>query len=256
MFATAVGGNVGKLSKKISDTAHRRVRQLEQRVESLIDLIAAKNASASNSDNGAIQTVTPESSAHTDAAPHESLVKQPTRYWIESPPFKAYDPVAEGVLDEEHAYRLVKEFQTSFVLSFPFIVIEGTGPALRRDTPFLFLAVLTVTAYDTPKIQCVLAEELRRQMARNIEHCQKSLEILQGLLVYGAWYHTFYRPANQQLAIIIQLCVALVQDLGLSSTAKVKPNKWSIADCGILRRPSGSLAEKRAYLGTYFLAVL
>ncbi|KAH7076804.1 hypothetical protein BKA63DRAFT_412401 [Paraphoma chrysanthemicola] len=225
-------------------------------MSSLLDLIAAKNASTSTFDNVAIQTVTPESSAHTDAAPNEPSAKQPARYWIESPPFEAYDPVAEGVLDEEHAYRLVKEFRTSFVLSFPFIVIDGTGPTLRRDAPFLFLAVLTVTAHKTPRIQCTLAEELRRQMARNIEHCQKSLEILQGLLVYGAWYHTFYRPANQQLAIIIQLCVALVQDLGLSSTAKVKPNKWSIADCGILSRPQGSLAEKRAYLGTYFLAVL
>ncbi|KAH7087002.1 hypothetical protein FB567DRAFT_560770 [Paraphoma chrysanthemicola] len=225
-------------------------------MSSLLDLIAAKNGSSGHSDNVAIQTVTPESSAHTDATPNESSAKQPAQYWNESPPFEAYDPIAEGVIDEEHAYRLVKEFQNSFVLSFPFIVIDGNGPVLRRNAPFLLLAVLTVTAYKTPRIQCVLAEELRRQMARNIEHSQKSLEILQGLLVYGAWYHTFYRPANQQLAIIVQLCVALVQDLGLSSTAKVKLNKWSIADCGIVSRSQGSLAEKRAYLGTYFLAVL
>jgi hypothetical protein len=232
------------------------VRQLEQRVESLIDLIAAKNASANTSNIAAhIQTVTPDSSAHTEAAPHESPANL-TRYWIESAPFEAYDPVEAGVLDEELAYRLVKEFQTSFVLSFPFIVIDGDGPSLRRQAPFLFLAILTVTSYDTPRIQSLLSDNLRREVARNIEHCRKGIEVLQGLLVYGAWYHTFYRPANQQLAIIIQLCVAHVQDLGLSSTAKVKPKRWSIADCGILGRPTGSLAEKRAYLGTFHLAVL
>ncbi|KAF2035936.1 hypothetical protein EK21DRAFT_106773 [Setomelanomma holmii] len=205
----------------------------------------------------ASSVVTPDSSAPTDdAAAHVSPTNAQARYWIESPPFEAYDPIDVGVLDEEHAYRLVQEFRTSFVSSFPFIVLDGDGPSLRRQAPFLFLAILTITAYDTPRIQCLLSEELRRQMARTIEHCRKSLDILQGLLVYGAWYHTFYRPANQQLAIIVQLCVALVQDLGLSSPAKPKPNKWSFADCGILGRPKGSLAEKRAYLGTYLLSVL
>jgi hypothetical protein len=68
-------------------------------------------------------------------------------------------------------------------------------------------------------------------------------------------YHAFYHPADQQLAIVAQLCVALVQDLGLSRNTAARDSKWSIATCAISSRPTGSLTEKRAYLGTFFLTV-
>lgn len=234
----------------------RRVRQLEQCVERLIDLIAAKNTTSGTCDSSVpVQLITPSSSASTDAPPPDSPNNPPARYWPESPNFQAYDPVDAGAIDEQHAYRLVEEFKTAFVLSFPFVVVDSDGPMLRQQQPFLFHAILAVTAYETPSIQQILSEELRRQVARVIEHSRKSLEILQGLLVYGAWYHAFYHPANQQLAIVIQLCVALVQDLGLSRNARLKPGRWAVTDCGIHGRPKGSLDEKRAYLGTFFLTV-
>ncbi|KAF2831676.1 hypothetical protein CC86DRAFT_142368 [Ophiobolus disseminans] len=235
-----------------------RVRQLEQRVESLIDLIATKNTTSTTPDSSTapVQVVTPDSSAPTDGAPPDSPPIPAPRYWVESPKFKTFDPVEAGLLDEQHAYRLVEEFKTSFVESFPFVIIEGDGSILQQQQPFLFHAILAVTSYATPRIQYRLSEELRRQLARIIEHSQKGLEILQGLLVYGAWYHAFFHPSNQQLAIIVQLCVALVQDLGLSRRTKPKPGKWAVTDCSMNERPKGSLAEKRAYLGTFFLNVL
>lgn len=161
-----------------------------------------------------------------------------------------------GVIDERHAHRLVEEFKTSFVECFPFVVVDVDASTLRREQPFLFHSILTVTSYASPQIQYLLSEELRRQLARIIEHARKSLEILQGLLVYGAWYHAFYHPASQQLAIVVQLCVALVQDLGLSRNGKSKPNKLSLTGCGTQGGPKGTLSEKRALLGAYFLTVL
>jgi hypothetical protein len=151
----------------------------------------------------------------------------------------------------------VEEFKTSFMEFFPFVVVEGETSELRSSQPFLFHSILTVTAWANPHLQYVLSEELRRQLARIIEHSQKGLGILQGLLVYGAWYHAFYHPATQQLAIIIQLCVAMVQDLGLSRNGKLKVGTPHMTECGVVNsRPTGCLAEKRAYLGTFFLSVL
>lgn len=241
--------------------ASRRVRQLEQRVESLIDLIAAKNTTSGTTDNDApIQVVTPESSAPTVAAVPDSPKLQAPQHWTETSGYKSvytpFDPVEAGFIDEEHACRLVEEFRTSFVPFFPFVVVDDNGKTLRKEQPFLFLAILAVTAHATPRIQFVLSEEMRRQLARIIEHARKSLEILQALLIYGAWYHAFFHPANQQLAIVVQLCVALVQDLGLSRNIRTKPGKWSVGDCAGSGRPKGTLAEKRAYLGTFFLNVL
>jgi hypothetical protein len=228
-------------------------------VESLIDLLATRNVNVTSKDSGnnvPIQTITPESSTATDTAPHESSTNPPAYYYFKSSEFPAYDPIEAGILDEQHAYRLVEEFRTSFILTFPFVVVEVDGPTLRNKEPFLFLAILTVTAYETPRIQYMLAGELKLQVARVVEHSRKTLGILQGLLVYGAWYHSFYHPANQQLATILQLCVALVQELGFSKNAKAKPGKWSIAECASINRSKGSLAEKRAYLGSFFLNVV
>jgi hypothetical protein len=236
-----------------------RVRQLEQRVESLIGLIAAKETDAptkGHDSTAPTQTVTPESSLPIDETPHVSPTEQNPRPSMDLVTFEAYDPVDAGVISEQHAYRLVQEFQQYFVWTFPFVVVDVDGPTLRRQEPFLFNAILTVTAYNTPPIQHMLSEQLRHQIGRIVEYSRKSLGILQGLLVYGGWYHGFYHPATQQLTVVVQLCMALVQDLGLSKPTRIKPVKWSASDCSILKRPTGSLAEKRAFLGACFLTVV
>lgn len=245
-----------------TDVILSRVRQLEQRVESLIDLIAAKKTVvpiiSATENTGPTHPFTPESSAEsnapTDAATQALPIEQLTRPQLDAVAFQTYDPVTAGLIDEQHAYRLVDEFKKSFVWSFPFVVVEVNGPTLRSQEPFLFHSILTVTAYDTPGLQCVLSDKLRHEIARIVEYSRKTLGILQGLLVYGGWYHGFYHPVTQQLTIVVQLCVALVHDLGLSKTAKPKPGKWPITDCGT-GRPKGTVAEKRAFLGTYVLSV-
>jgi hypothetical protein len=242
-----------------ADLICRRVRHLEQRVESLINLLAVRNIDVITKDADNIipvQTTTPESTAATDAASQDSSALPLSQYWIEAAAFQAYDPVEAGIIDENDAYRLVEEFRSSFISTFPFVVVDEDGPTLRSREPFLFHAILTVTAYNTPRIQHMLQGELRIQLARIVERSRKSLGILQGLLVYGAWYHAFYHPASQQLATIVQLCVALVHELGLSRNRKVKPGKWPVAEVAILSRSKGLLAEKRAYLGSYFLNVV
>lgn len=174
-------------------------------------------------------------------------------------PFEAYDPVKAGIISEHAASKLVEEFKQSFVLGFPFVVIPPSvdTDTLRTTCPFLFLSILTITSYRTPDIQRELGNQLKSQIAlRIIEHSHKSLEILQGLLVYGAWYHFFYRPANQQLAVVIQLCVAIVQDLALSKNPKEKEKKPRANEDPFATSPlmdRGSAGE-RAYLGTYYLA--
>jgi hypothetical protein len=128
------------------------------------------------------QVVTPESTASA------STPNDPGGSWSDPPTFQAYDPVEAGVIDEQYAYRVVEEFKTSFVTNFPFVLVETDAATLRQQQPFLFHAILTVAVYDSPRIQCFLGAELRRQVARIIEHSRKTLEVLQGLLIYGAWY--------------------------------------------------------------------
>jgi hypothetical protein len=242
------------------------VKQLEQRVESLIDLITANNAG--NTATTTDKAVQPRASEPAQVTPPQTETSPdtvdgtvPTLYPIgpsEAPTFQPYDPVAAGVIGEHHANDLLEEFRTHFVLNFPFVIIDDAAAStLRHKQPFLFHAIMAVTAYETPEIQCVLGDEFRRQIARTIEYSCKSLDILQGLLIYAAWYHTFYHPKTQQMAIIVQLCVALVQDFGFTSNRKEKaPLSSRLQFQGAnSTRPEDVIAGKRAFLGTYFLAV-
>lgn len=174
--------------------------------------------------------------------------------------FEPYDPIADKSLCPIHAGVLLNEFRKSFVLAFPFVVVSPTATvdSLRSQQPFLFLAIMAVTANDIPTTQSLLAQKLKEQIAvRIIGRSHKSLEILQGLLIYVAWYHQFYRPMTQQLSITLQLCVAMIQDLGLSKNPKDKARKTTLTEdqSGIAYKSQRTNAEKRVFLGTYCATV-
>lgn len=74
---------------------------------------------------------------------------------------------------------------------FPFVTIseESTVTSLARDSPFLLLAILTVAARCDTNIYHQLDHEFRSRLSQMIVvEGRKSLELLQGLIVYLAWY--------------------------------------------------------------------
>jgi hypothetical protein len=175
---------------------------------------------------------------------------------FDMPFYEAYDPITAGVVDEQHAALLLHEFKTKFIFSFPFVVVTDGLPTLRRDHPFLLHAILTVTSYASPHLQHELADELKRQVARLVEYSQKGLGVLQGLMVYVAWYHTFYHPATQQLGLLIQMCVAMAQDM---DSRNLKTSLSNVSEGRVIftadEKGLRSLAHYRALLGTYCLSV-
>jgi hypothetical protein len=101
-----------------------------------------------------------------------------------------FDPVDAGIVSEQDADARLKEFQNAFTQSFPFVVIPPSTSMndLRKNYPFLFLAIMTVTACKHPATQRDLVIRLRDEIAtRIIKNSHRSLELLQGLLIYAAW---------------------------------------------------------------------
>jgi hypothetical protein len=161
----------------------------------------------------------------------------------------AYDPIDAGLLNEPQANFQLDEFRHSFTKQFPFVYLEKSRdvPILRREQPFLFLSIMASTSYRMPTIQRILAAKFRDQIGSHISACTlQGLEILQGLLVHAAYYQYFYMPGTQHLAVVMQLCVAVAQNMGQSKTAR------TAHDMG--PRSEMSAADKRALLGTYYLA--
>lgn len=236
------------------------MKQLEKRVEDLMELLLTTNGttpSTPSTDSNSEAPAPPDLYHAAEGTPKRTKSQESSGLCIapESPKqsssdgFVAFNPVDAGLIDEDQANILLDEFRTSFMEQFPFVVVDVSVNAttLRRQQPFLFLSIMTATTYRTPTLQRLLAEKFRDQIAiRIIGNSHKGLEILQGLLVHAAYYQFFYRPRKQQLAVMIQLCIAMVQDLGQTKATR-QNHDMSVAS-------KRSQAEKRALLGVYYLA--
>ena len=108
-----------------------------------------------------------------------------------------------------------------------------------------------------PGLQRRLGEEVRIRIYRKVLYqSDRSLEDLQSLLIYAAWYcHYDRRDIHHQVFLVSQLCVTLAHDLGIASRRKT----WTTSDAKTVgSQPSlqDSNAQKRAFLGTYCLSCL
>lgn len=245
----------------------RRMKQLEQRVETLMDMLSATGDAPdllkTNSSTSAGARSGSSDTTHTDVpprpcdapgmSPHSALFDAFTpsnegKNGRQDEAAITYDPVVSGVLDEEVAMKYLEEFRRDYTDFFPFVVIDPSldVSTVRREQPFLSLSIMATMAYKTPSTQRTLNEAFRQQVAtRIVGSSHKGLEMLQGLLVHAAYYHYYYQPGQQQLALMIQMCVAMAQEIGLSRRIKCR-------DSDAL--PVLTTAENRALLGTYYLA--
>ena len=151
------------------------------------------------------------------------------------------------------ADRLLETFRRGFVNYFPFVVVPPTVSveALRHDNPFLFLCIIAVTSCEDPILQRRLGQEIKKQICdRLVMGHEVSMDLLQGLLVFVAWYQYFCVPGKHQYFLMLQLCVNMCHELRLDLNEKGKRGLETAQTQGRARNP----AEMRALLGTYCLS--
>lgn len=97
--------------------------------------------------------------------------------------------IEQRKIDLKQAEVLLSAFRHKAPL-FPFVIIpeKATVSSLSRNSPFLLLAILTVASgMDTP-LSHQLDHEFRYILSSKVVvEGQKSLDFLQGLLLYIAW---------------------------------------------------------------------
>ena len=104
---------------------------------------------------------------------------------------RSKDVIHKGLLTIDAANLLLNEFRATLMPHCPFVVISPqiSAEGLRRDKPFLFLAILTAALYDNMPLQRTLEKEVKKMISDcMIFDGPVSFEILQGLLVHLAWY--------------------------------------------------------------------
>jgi hypothetical protein len=103
---------------------------------------------------------------------------------------ESQDVIGKGIITYDKAEALIRGYGTH-APNFPFIVFSPTVSldSLRREKPFLLLSILTMASTSSQGLQDLLEAELRETLGRKvIFNCEKSLDLLQGLLIYLAWY--------------------------------------------------------------------
>jgi hypothetical protein len=91
---------------------------------------------------------------------------------------------------DQEANHLIEVFKFQMSPQFPFVIIplHLRARELRHEMPFLCRAVMVVASCKRVARQAVLRKEMMREICERVfMESEKSLELLQGLLVFVAW---------------------------------------------------------------------
>lgn len=173
---------------------------MEQKIESLYAILSTSQTSKAFPDPLAISHDSPpthEPASHVQLTPsyHSAPAERHVSHHfpVFSLPLSSFDDIRDvisrGIVNFDKAQEFLELYRLK-VATFPFVVV---GPSvslesLRRERPFLLLAILAYGAQDDSELQRVLETEIRETCSKRcIVNGEKSMDLLQGLLVYLAW---------------------------------------------------------------------
>ncbi|KAF1968204.1 hypothetical protein BU23DRAFT_572572 [Bimuria novae-zelandiae CBS 107.79] len=156
------------------------------------------------------------------------------------------DPVIRSI-SIIHMQSLLESYR-AMTTFFPFVLLprECFCKDLIQQRPILLFAVLTAASHDSPQLQASLSREFRKVVMVKIMNGEKSLDLLQGLLVFIAWHHHYIDLHAASVHLLLQMCVGIAGDLGLDDIPS--PTRSPIQ-----KQESWQREAKRAYLGCYYL---
>ncbi|KAL7621146.1 hypothetical protein AAE478_008462 [Parahypoxylon ruwenzoriense] len=118
----------------------------------------------------------------------------------------------------DSAKKLLDSFR-SMLPHCPCIVLPDDADVrcTARDMPFVLLAILAVTSCSTSlQGHSLYDEEFRKILGlKFVAGSERSLELLQGLVIYCNWYPFHLRPKNRQMLQYQRMAVDIVHDLEL-----------------------------------------
>ncbi|GAB7363415.1 hypothetical protein MBLNU230_g3692t1 [Neophaeotheca triangularis] len=133
------------------------------------------------------------------------------------------DVVERGVLSLATARHLIDLYKNDLVHHFYFVVIDPseTADKLRQTKPTLFLAVLAAASGSlNPQLSKTLDQEILQMYANKVHiKSEKSLEIVQALLVSSVWYSPPNKFEQLKYYEYIHMALTMALDIGLGSRA-------------------------------------
>lgn len=175
------------------------------------------------------------------------------------------DIVTRGLIDLQEAEVRLDLFRNKFQREFPLIELsdEVDVESMRRETPLLFMTVMSVTS---PGIEgkdrrpaCVSLYNQTTDciMYESMALGSKTLELLKCAILLTMWNNTPEIYHHQKIHFLTQLCIMLAIDLGLAGHAgdtKSRPRFEQIARPYVLPDPC-TYECRRLWLSVYISSI-
>ncbi|KAI8661409.1 Zn(2)-C6 fungal-type domain-containing protein [Fusarium keratoplasticum] len=246
-----------------------RVAQLEKKIDGIVSLLAAQKG---------LSPLTPESPqdvpAQQQPIPEDIQAVQlaPDRL---PPPIigRSDDDYADLELfpgfriTHDEATKRLEVYRRDYVPEFPFVPMPDSlaSHEFYSESRFLFWTILAVVSPLKEKVQMDFKAWFRKYLAEHVVMGQeRSLDILQGMLVYLAW-NDFHFYGDLQVTSIIQLAIGLIIDLRLDRPAgailgaprSLLGDAWTSMGkpCSKIKTDQSS-QDKRAVLGMYYITAI
>ncbi|KAL4998571.1 hypothetical protein BDV10DRAFT_166854 [Aspergillus recurvatus] len=161
--------------------------------------------------------------SNVTSMPTPELIGQPSQATGSS----SDSPDANMNINMEEAEKLLAVFRQRRTY-FPFVEIPEwtTAASMAVHRPFLLLAILTVASSRVPRLQQRTDERFRRVLSdRIVLHGEQSLDYVQGLLVYIAWFPLHLHPIRSRLFQYLAITNTMISDLELESFLTDTTNK-------------------------------
>lgn len=197
---------------------------------------------------------------------------QPSKQWrgpyagdTEPPQVEPKDVIDRGIVDLESADAAFNRYVTQMADEMPMVVFPPgtTMRDVRRTKPTLFLCIIAVSIGPFNKdVQVTLLSEFYHSIAdRVVVKGEKSLELIQALLVSSIWYIPPDNMEELKFYQLIHMAIVLAMDMGMNrrSGGDLKP-LVRIREI-IAKKPQGSSSEldgpeaRRTWMGCYFLGI-
>ncbi|KAJ9246681.1 transcriptional regulator family: Fungal Specific TF [Paecilomyces variotii] len=175
------------------------------------------------------------------------------------------DVIDKGLVDVEIANKAFNRYAADMAPVLPFVVFPpGTKMGdIRRTKPILFLAILSVSISPfQPAIHLQLTNAVYRVIAeRVLVKGEKTLELVQALLVACLWYPPPDHFEELKFYQLIHMAAILGMDIGMNRRTRTKHKPPFGVWREILGKKASSLdpdapETRRAWAGCYFMALL
>ncbi|KAF8250401.1 hypothetical protein K440DRAFT_639983 [Wilcoxina mikolae CBS 423.85] len=156
------------------------------------------------------------------------------------------DVINRDILTLSNATALYSHFVNIMLPHFPFFVHTDSFAHTRHHKPVLFLAILSAASACTSAVdlRSKLLDEVYVALARAVFPGDKSLELVQAIIITGTWYHAPATVGQSRVWMLTMQATAIAIDLKFASSADLDERRAMVSCYAqntlvaiVLRRP-------------------